>query len=52
MTTPFKAKIEVAAGENAEFEALLISDGLEPGYSVIVPSLPGCFLRVMIGTKL
>ena len=30
------------AAATEEFEVLLISDDLEPGYAVFCPSLPGC----------
>ncbi len=43
MTTPFTAKTDAPDATGEEFEVLLVSDDLEPGYSVIVPSLPGCF---------
>ena len=43
MTTPSTAKTDAAAGaEGEEFEVLLISDDLEPGYAVFCPTLPGC----------
>ena len=43
MTTPSKSTTETSAGEAEEFEVMLVSDDAEPGYSVIVPALPGCF---------
>ena len=43
MTTPQAAKAEPKAKQAEEFEVLLISDDIEPGYGVIVPTLPGCF---------
>ena len=42
MTTPFAASQDVSKAAGEEFEVLLISDDSEPGYGVIVPSLPGC----------
>ena len=42
MTTPTTAKTETTTAKGGEFEVLLISDDLEPGYGVIVPALPGC----------
>ena len=42
MTTPSKEKTEALDKTVEEFEVLLISDNLEPGYAVFCPSLPGC----------
>lgn len=42
MTTPFTAKTDAPDATGEEFEVLLISDDLDPGYGVIVPALPGC----------
>ena len=42
MTTPFVAKTEAPAGEGEDFEVLLVSDDLDPGYAVFCPCLPGC----------
>ena len=42
MTTPFTAQTDAPDATGEEFEVLLISDGVEPGYSVFCPSLPGC----------
>ena len=42
MTTPSAAHREVDETAAEEFEVLLISDDLDPGYGVIVPALPGC----------
>ena len=42
MTTPHTTKTETSAKQAEEFEVLLISDDLEPGYAVFCPSLPGC----------
>ena len=41
-TTTAQTETSAHAGEGEEFEALLISDDLDPGYGVIVPALPGC----------
>ena len=42
MTTPYTTKAETPAKQAEEFEVLLVSDDLEPGYAVFCPSLPGC----------
>ena len=42
MTTPHTAKTEASAKQAEEFEVLLVSDDLEPGYAVFCLSLPGC----------
>ena len=42
MTTPHATKTETPPKQAEEFEVLLISDDLDPGYGVIVPTLPGC----------
>ena len=42
MTTPFAASQDISKAAGEEFEVLLISDDLEPGYAVFCPSLPGC----------
>ena len=42
MTTTHAAKIAASGKQAEEFEVLLISDDLDPGYGVIVPALPGC----------
>lgn len=43
MTTPHTTKTETRTKQAEEFEVLLISDDLEPGYAVLFPALPGCF---------
>ena len=43
MTTPYTTKAETPAKQAEEFEVLLVSDDLEPGYAVLFPALPGCF---------
>ena len=42
MTTPHTTKTEPRTKQSEEFEVLLVSDDLEPGYAVFCPSLPGC----------
>ena len=42
MTTPLAGQLQVSEVATEEFEVLLISDDLEPGYAVFCPSLPGC----------
>ena len=43
MTIPHTTKSQTPAKEAEEFEVLLISDDVEPGYAVLFPALPGCF---------
>ena len=42
MTTPFAASQDISKAAGEEFEVLLISDDLEPGYAVFCPAMPGC----------
>jgi predicted RNase H-like HicB family nuclease len=42
MTSPSTTPQNAAASASEEFEVLLVSDDLEPGYAVFCPSLPGC----------
>lgn len=43
MTTPITSQQDALAAAGEEFEVLLISDDLEPGYAVLFPTLPGCY---------
>ena len=43
MTTPLAGQRPVPEAATEEFEVLLVSDDLEPGYAVLFPTLPGCF---------
>ena len=43
MTTPFAASPDISKTAGEEFEVLLISDDLEPGYAVLFPTVPGCY---------
>ena len=43
MTTPLVGQERVSETAAEEFEVLLVSDDLEPGYAVLFPTLPGCF---------
>ena len=42
MTTPSATHHSTATTSTEEFEVLLVSDDLEPGYAVFCPALPGC----------
>ena len=42
MTTLRTAKAKPSAKQAEEFEVLLISDDIDPGYAVFCVSLPGC----------
>ena len=43
MTSLSAAQQNVSEIAGEEFEVLLISDDIEPGYAVAFPALPGCF---------
>ena len=42
MTTSQTSNAETPIKQPEEFEVLLVSDDVEPGYAVFCPSLPGC----------
>ncbi len=43
MTTSSATRQDTGPTIGEDFEVLLISDDLEPGYGVLCPALPGCF---------